>query len=322
MKIGQMGQTGPTGWMGRIGLAGGLAVFLFGIFSSVSAQAAPISLRVSPLSYDFVVNPGGEQGGKIVVENISNQGLKVTVGFSDFFIDENGNYFFSSEEEKSAVEKYKLFFMKDWFRADKKELFLKEGQDEIVNFSIQVPPDANLGGHYGAVFFRSSCRLENDQAVVATDKSRICVSARPGVLFLVQVGGEAVKSAKLKKAEIPKISFADRENLNVELENTGNTHFKPEGTVSAKSLFGKEIFRLDIKDKTILPGVSRGFSGVLERKDFLGIYKIAGAVKDGDGKEVKFEKWTFLVPWKEILVILGLVGIWIWLLRRFRVLRK
>ena len=90
----------------------------------------------------------------------------------------------------------------------------------------------------------------------------------------------------------------------MELENTGNTHFKPEGVISAKNLTGKEIFRVDIKDKTVLPGMSRSFSGILERKDFLGIYKIFGSIKDGNGKEIKFQKWTFLVPWKEILVIL------------------
>ena len=268
------------------------------------------------------INPGEEKSSKIYVENISEEALDINVEFSDFFLDDDGKYIFPSDEDHSARERYKLFFMKDWLQASKTNFSLNKDQNEVVDISVAVPQEANLGGHYGAVFFRTNCRLEEDKAVVSTDKSRVCVSARPGVLFLIQVEGEAVKSGKLKKAEIPRISFADKENLKIELENTGNSHFKPEGTVLAKSLAGQEIFRLDIKDKTLLPKTSRSFAGVLEKRDLFGVYKILGSVKDGDGKEIQFSKWIFLVPWREILVILALAGFWWWFLEKFRVSKK
>jgi hypothetical protein len=158
--------------------------------------------------------------------------------------------------------------------------------------------------------------------MISTDKSKVCISARPGVLFLVQVGGEAVKSGRLKKAEIPGISFSDKENLAIELENTGNTHFKPEGWIIFKNLFGREISRTEIKDKTILPTASRTFSSGLERKDLFGLYKIQGSIKDGDGKEMRFERKLFMVPWKELLAVLALIGAWWWLLKKFRLSKK
>lgn len=313
--------TGSTGRMGLVFFLG--LLFLFGVilFASASPQNK-ISLRVSPLYYDLTVNPGEEKSGKLLVENVSEQNIDISVEFSDFFVDESGKYVFPEKGDQMAFEKYRLFSMRDWFRVRKSSFALGKGRGETVDFTIAVPADANLGGHYGAVFFRTNCRLEEDKAVVSTDKSQVCVSGRPGVLFLVQAGGEVQKSARLKKADIPGISFADAENLKIELENTGNTHFKPEGEVVAKNLAGKEIFRLDVKDKTILPGVSRDFSGKLERKDFWGIYKILGSVRDGDGREIKFSRWTFLVPWREILVLAGLVLAWIWFLRKFRLSKK
>ena len=134
--------------------------------------------------------------------------MNMSVEFSDFFVDENGEYIFPGEKDRPALEKYKLFSMRDWIRTDKTNFSLNKGQNQEIDFSIKVPAEANLGGHYGAVFFRTSCQLEEDKAVVSTDKSEVCVSARPGVLFLVQVGGEAVKSGRLKKAEIPRIIFS------------------------------------------------------------------------------------------------------------------
>lgn len=309
--------------LSKIGPIGLMIMSLIWIVQSCPVFAAgKVSLRVAPLAYDLVISPGEQKSGQIFIENISDQDLEISTEFSDFFIDEDGNYLFPGEKDGPATEKYKLFSMRDWIRADKNNFALNKAKSEVINYTIQVPVDANLGGHYGAVFFRSSCQLDGNQAVVSTDKSRVCVSARPGVLFLVQAGGEAQKSGKLKRAEIPGISFRNKETLNIELENTGNVHFKPEGEILAKNLFGKEVFQLDIKDKTLLPGTSRQFSGTVERKDFLGVYRIIGSVRDGDGNEMRLKKWIFLVPWKEFLAILALVAVWIWFLRKYRVSKK
>lgn len=300
-----------------------LVIVLASLFWVFPAWAkTPVSLTVSPLSYDLAINPGEEKKAVVSVGNNSDQPIEVKVEFSDFFVGEDGSYVFPSEEDKAAIEKYKLFFMKNWFQTDKESFVLPKGGSENVEIRVKVPEKATLGGHYGAVFFRTNCQLEEDTAVVSSDKSKVCVSARPGVLFLIQVGGEAVKSGELKKMEIPKISFADKENLEIEIQNTGNTHFKPEGTILAKNLAGRVVFQMDIKDRTLLPGLSRSFSGALERKDWAGIYRVSGLVKDGNGKEMKFQKWTFLVPWKEWLAIFGLLSLGIWFWRNFKVKKK
>jgi hypothetical protein len=297
-------------------------VIFFLILCPAVLAAEKISLRVSPVSFDLTISPDEEKSSQLILENTSDQDLEINVEFSDFFMDENSQYIFPSGEDQVMSEKYGLFSMQNWFRVDKPVFTVKKGQKEIIDVAISVPEKASLGGHYGAVFFRTNCQSEEDKAVISTDKSKVCVSARPGVLFLVQVGGEAVKSGKLKKAEIPGISFSDKENLKIELENTGNTHFKPKGEIIGKNIIGKEIFRTDIKDKTLLPGTSRDFSQILEKKDFLGVYNIIGTIKDGDGKEAKFSRWTFLAPWKEFLAIIALILGSVWFLKRFKIKKR
>ncbi len=313
-----MKKTGKIIHIVQIGLIFSISLFFPYLFSRAEG---PVSLTVSPLYYDLGVNPGEEKTGKISIGNNSDQNIDIGVEFSDFFMDDAEGYIFP-ERKEIANENLKPFLMSKWLSVDKPDFSLEKGKNETIEYTIKVPQDANLGGHYGAIFFRAQCKVEKDENVVFSDKSSICVSGRAGVLFLVQVGGEAVKKGVLKKVEVPKITFSDKSKLNIEIENEGNSHFKPEGEVLVKNIFGKEISRLEIKDKTILPTTSRIFSKDLQRKDFLGLYRLSGSIKDGEGRDMKFQKTIFLVPWKELLAIIALIGVWIWFLSKFRISRK
>jgi hypothetical protein len=303
---------------GRMGLLG--LIYIISLFFPLffSHAEGPVSLTVSPLNFDLEINPGEEKTGNIFVGNDSEQDLEITVEFSDFFVDDAGKYIFSDGRE-IANNNLKPYLMGKWLAVNEEDFSLEKGKSKVVEYKIKAPEDANLGGHYGAIFFRTKCNLEEDKNVVYTDKSDVCVSGRAGVLFLVQVGGEAAKNGVIKKVDLPKISFSDKSKLSIEIANEGNTHFKPEGEVLVKSIFGKEISKLEIKDRTLLPTTSRVFSENLQRSDFLGFYKVSGKIKDGEGREMKFQKSIFLVPWKELLVVFALIAAWWWFLKRYKV---
>lgn len=294
------------------------AVFIVSSGLARADDGSPIALRIAPLSYDLTINPGEEKSGKIYIENISDVDIEVQAELSNFFIDDNGSYIFTDEKEITN-ENLKPYLMSSWLSLNENNFTLGKGENKLVDYNIKVPLDANLGGHYGVVFFRTACKAFDDKAVVSTDKSSVCVSGRVGTLFLVQVGGDATKKGILKKLDLPKLSFGDKANLSIEIENVGNTHFRPEGQVVVKNIFGQEMSKTEIKDKTILPTMSRTFSEELVRKDLLGFYRIQGSIKDGDGNEMKFSRYVLMLPWKEILIILLITGGWIWFLKKFRI---
>jgi hypothetical protein len=294
------------------------AVFIFSNKSVYATEGNPISLRISPLSYDLEINPGDQKSGKLYIENVSDADVEVQTEFSNFFVDDGGGYIFTGEKEV-ANEDLKPYLMSDWFALNEKNFTLGKGESKIVGYEIEVPSDASLGGHYGVIFFRTVCKTPDDKAVVSTDKSSVCVSGRVGTLFLVQVGGDAARKGIIKKVDLPKLSFGDEENFSVEIENAGNTHFRPEGQITVKNLFGQEMSKMEIKDKTILPTMSRTFSGILVKKDFFGFYKIQGSIKDGDGNVMKFSRYALMFPWKEMLIVLLIIGAWIWFLKKFKI---
>jgi hypothetical protein len=277
-----------------------------------------VSLRIAPLSYDLAINPGEEKSGKLFLENGANGDLEIQAEFSDFFVDDAGKYIFSDGWQIENQE-LKPYLMKNWITVDRDNFELRKNESVVINYKISVPQDANLGGHYGVIFFRTLCNSEQDKAVVATDKSTLCVSGRVGTLFLVQVGGLADRAGKIEKVEVPKFSISDKADVSIEIRNVGNTHFKPEGEVLAKNLFGQAVYKMKIKDKTLLPTTSHIFSGILERKDMVGFYKIDGYVKDGNGNELKFRRRLFMPPWKEFLIAVLSVLAMTWFLRKFRI---
>jgi ribosomal protein S27E len=209
--------------------------------------------------------------------------------------------------------------MKDWFSTDSQEFHLQKGENRLVKYTINVPSDANLGGHYGAIFFKTACQDVSDKNVVYSDKSSLCVSGRVGTLFLASIGGNGVKKGEIERVDAPRVTFSDHTGFSVAIKNTGNTHFQPEGTIDVKTFTGAEILHMDVKDKTLLPDEDYVLSGERARSDGLGIYKISGSIRDGDGNEMKFQRWVFMLPWKEISVIIVVLGVFYWFRKKFQV---
>jgi hypothetical protein len=299
-----------------------LLILATGIFFSAGraqvSEGIPIALRISPLSYDLEINPGVQKSGKIYIENVSDTDIEVQAEFSNFFVADNGDYIFTGEKEV-ANENLKPYLMSGWFSLGENNFTLGKKSNKTVDYKITVPGDVSLGGHYGVIFFRTVCKNPPDLAIVSTDKSSVCVSARPGVLFLVQVGGDALKKGILKKIDVPKLSLSGKAKFSVEIENAGNTHFRPEGQIVATNLFGQETSKMEIKDKTILPTMSRKFSEDLVRDDLFGFYKIRGLIRDGDGNEMKFSRYVLMPAWKEILTAVLIVGALFWFLKKFKI---
>ena len=297
----------------------GCFLLLFSLVCDKKVLAADaVALKVAPLFFDLQINPGEEKTGQIYVENNSANDTDVSVSFSDFFIDDAGNYIFSDGKDVSNPE-LKPYDMQGWFSTDSPEFHLAKGESRLVKYTIDVPKDTDLGGHYGAIFFKTDCQAVTDKNVVYSDKSSLCVSGRVGTLFLATIGGNASRKAQIEQVNVPRFTLSDKANLSVDIRNTGNTHFMPSGSIDVKSLTGNEVLHLDVKDKTLLPNENYAISGEILRSDGIGVYRIIGSIKDGDGNVVNFQRWIIMFPWKEIIAIILLIGLVYWFRRRFEV---
>jgi hypothetical protein len=296
-----------------------VVIFLFFLsFTATKKVLASdaVALKVAPLFFDLNVNPGEQKTGQIYVENKSENEMHVAVEFSDFFIDDRGNYIFSDGKDVTNAE-LKPYLMKDWFLVDSQDFNLQKGENRLVKYTINVPNDTNLGGHYGTIFFKTDCQKIEDKNVIYSDKSSLCVSGRVGTLFLMTIGGDAVRKGEIGQMNIPRFTLSDKADFAIDVKNTGNAHFRPEGNIDVQSVTGNQIFHMDIKDKTLLPYRGYVLGGEIARSDHIGLYRLTGAIRDGDGNEMRFQRWMFMFPWKELSILVIAFGIIYWFRKKF-----
>ncbi len=299
-------------------LAAVIVTAAFVIVKNAAIADSPVSIRIAPLSYDLQVNGGDEKIGQIYIENLSDNNLQVAAEYSDFFIDDSGKYIFSDDR---AIENpdLKRYSMKSWLSVSNENFSLEKKSSRVVGYKLSVPADAALGGHYGAIFFRTVCASPEDKNVVSTDKSSLCVSGRVGTLFLVSVGGSPDKRGEIEKINLPKFSPEDQTNLGVVIKNVGNTHFKPTGAIAVENIFGQIVSNIEIGDKTLLPTTSHLYSSEIKRQDFIGFYSLDGEIKDGNGSTMKFKKYVFMPPWREILVAIFIIMFIYWFSKKYKI---
>ena len=90
-----------------------------------------------------------------------------------------------------------------------------------------------------------------------------------------------------------------------EINNRGNYHIQPKGSIALISLFGKKVDEELLKERNIFPETSRNFENKLGHKWLFGKYKIElNAVYGETGQILTASVFTWIIPWKLITIII------------------
>lgn len=195
-----------------------------------------------------------------------------------------------------------------------------------INVTIAVPDNASSGGYYGAVRFIPT----------ATNGSgNVGLTASVGTLFLVTVPGNLIQKLNLVQLSAAvggqTGSFFTSGNISVvtRLDNVGNIHVVPTGTVSIKNMSGKVIIiqQLNKAGGNILPDSIRKFTNNMPSYKWFGRYTISLAVGYGAGDSNLitsqstfwyFPVWAILLA---IILVVLIVALIYWIVHSIRVRR-
>jgi len=262
------------------------------------SKAADLGIQISPLSYNFEIEPGQSQEVKITVTNTNITLLNYVVEIENFDqVNNEGAPSFSGTTSDSSVTS-----LKDWISITDKSLAestISSKEAKTLTFDISVPEGAEPGGHYAAIFVKEIKKN-------AEGKTEIGISSRVGALVLVTVPGNLTKTAEITKFNPPKFVWHGPVKFDMTVKNTGTTHYDSKSTVELASMFGsKQIVELGLH--TIIPKNERDYSGEWSNKYPFGYYKVKGIATDGDGNPVQAESVIWAIPL--IIVIPVLVGL-------------
>lgn len=211
------------------------------------------ALSIVPPTLEFATQPGQTVTGKIKVFNNDKK-------FQTFFLT-TSNFVAGGENGEPDFDfKDDLVDLADWIKLDAKKLELQPDGEAVINVTIEVPKNADPGGHYAGVFLSTT----------SPEGGNVQVENRTGTLIIVRVDGNVRESATVKELT----TASGKTTLNrlpvdliLRIQNTGNVHFRPKGIITIRNMFGGVTSTIDInpKEGAVLPNSARRFEMVWER---------------------------------------------------------
>lgn len=171
------------------------------------------------------------------------------------------------------------------------------------SFKIRVPANAEPGGHFGSIVFKTTL-------ADASDQTGAVVQQEIGSLILVKIAGDIREAAEIASFETDKNIY---NNQSVEfvtrIKNNGNVHVKPQGKITISNLFGRELAVVPLEERNVLPDAVRRLSNSWQTPAFaFGRYRADLTAVYGGSNEILNATTTFwVIPYRSTGIALGVI---------------
>lgn len=269
---------------------------LLGVASSIlagllfsPAASAEAQITLSPTSHRLTVAPSKTYEGSLTVINSGSEPMKVRVYPAPYLV-QNESYdpVFSKETSRTQISR--------WINLEQDSYQLAPDEQVKVPFTIKTPSSIPDGGQYAAIFAETS--EEPDGAIMR--KKRV------GMLVYAQSDGKTQEAGVAELSKPGFLQIASKSTVEQRLINKGNTDLTGNVTVTAKSLFGKELFSRT-QQKVVLPETTRLVTTEWKDTPAIGLVKVSQTVEFANEKSTSNHWMLFITPtW---LLIIGSIAV-------------
>lgn len=259
------------------------------------AQASR-SFTISPPSIKFSLKPGQKAEKIIKITNNSSEPIEFVANIVDFVVkDKDG----TPELIPAGVIMDNKFAASSWSAVLPDSFMVQPGKKETVTLYLQVPGDSRPGGRYLSVAFRpiGGGNLENSGAAVNTVV---------GSLVYLTVEGKMKEGARVTKFSAPPFSEYGPIDITTEIQNSGDLHIAPKGTIVVKGLFGGKYYSGALQTLNIFPGTSRIYTNQVPKKWLVGRFRasLTGYYGTNNNLPLNAGMVFWVIPYKIIGAIL------------------
>lgn len=282
--------------------------FVMSLSTKSYAQSAGAAqgIQLSPSIIELNAQRGGVYTLTVEVTNITPGHLSYKVSINDFMAkDETGapKILYSSNLPPNVS-------IRTWI-SPVAPFHLLTRASKKVTFKVTVPMQAEPGGHYGVLDFSGA-----DTQIKTTG---VGLTASAGTLLLVRVAGDIKEKASIATFFSAKYGKETNffENSPVEfvtrIENSGNIHFRPFGSIELKNMFGETVANLPINESksNVLPNSVRRFDNSYANY-MIGRYTATVTIGYGTKGDAIMASTTFwVIPYRIIgsaLLVLCLIA--------------
>lgn len=196
----------------------------------VNVDASGRSIGIRPLKNDINVDPGKTVTRTLSVVNNTKEKI-VAVPVLERFIgaDESGY-----PDQMTPGDRANPQDATNWIEISEDQVTVPPFSTYEVEYAITAPENAEPGGHYAAILFEP---YDPDPV------EGIKIQVRVASLLLINVTGNRIEESNVNDFSLNSAKVYDDQPLifNVELKNTGNVHFIPDGRIVLKNEKGEVI---------------------------------------------------------------------------------
>lgn len=222
------------------------------------------------------------------------------------------------------------YSLRDYIKPEVKSFKLKPRQRALMQVEINVPADAEPGGHYGSILVSTSPAGSQQNEF---DENRAKTVSRIGALYFVRVAGPVKEEGRLtdfRLAGNASVRQGGPYDFELLFENLGNVHLTPFGRLEVKNTFGKKVAQLDVVPFFSLPESLRGTELAWSPGFAFGRYTATIYLdRNYISSPTEIDEQTlvfWVLPWKLILafivVVLVITFVLRFILRSFEIKRK
>lgn len=259
------------------------------VFSQTAEQR--VGMILSPPTFEITARRGEKITNIVRFENPNDFPLNIVTSVRNFTAQgEEGAISLTNEESPYSLT--------SWVEISPKGRAVRAKSTEQFNFTINVPENAEAGGHFGSLIFSTKPPEGASQTGAA-------VSQEVASLILLKVPGVTSTSWDIESFSPEKSVFwSNPVSFIVRVKNTGSVHVKPVGRIELTDIFGKKTV-LEVPNKNVFPGAIRRLesSGAVP---LIGYYR-AKLFLEVAGKQKTRELSFFALPGKVLLIIFAIV---------------
>lgn len=247
------------------------------------ARAQSLPVAISPTRLEFTAAPGETLTGSLKFWNGSDVLLPIHLEASDVAQqDEEGHAQVGGESAANSLAAWVMPALSDLAVAPKEQITL--------DFSIDVPVNADPGTHWGALLVITAPQEQARGAAVQT---------RTGVILLVRVLGDVTEKLALESFGLPRFVEAPPIALEARFRNEGTVHEAPEGMIEVRNMFGSLVATGTLPVRNVLPDAVRKVSTTVGSGTWFGRYAVTLRATYGDtGETLLASAYVWVVPWK------------------------
>jgi len=298
-----------TRWKKYITLIAGLLMFFAAGIQTTRAQSMQeaFTMTVTPPLFQLSLSPGERWSSQLKVVNNNPYNITVYGTVTDFRATGEGGRGAFLPLPELAPKQESTHSLGTWIAISSDPIIVPAEQSANIPFTINVPENAEPGGHYAAILVGTR--------PPKTEGSMVSVSSMISSLLFVRVGGNIVEEGVIREFSNDKTFYKKPEvTFTVRFENKGNVHLLPQGNITIYNMWGKQRGIIPINQDSdfgnVLPDSIRKFIFTWEGDENffeIGRYKAVATIAYGEElrKNTYRTVYFWIVPFEPVLKIGG-----------------